>query len=171
VVYLEKEPFSEPIGKGRRRQGPIASSAPKAVSLMSYLARQSFAIICLLFFVVPIVFSQSEESFIQKAFYAQRVIIENPEDSILAEMFLRRGISVAKPAPGTQAFTFRTRDDDEKFLVFIYYCGDFVGKYFYTKKGGDRDEKEFFRSFVDWMFENAWKVENPKSKSRLRKGK
>ena len=138
---------------------------------MSYLARQSFAIICLLFFVVPIVFSQSEESFILKELYPQSVIIENPEDSVLAEMFLRRGIWVVKPAPETQALTFSTRDDGEKFLAYIYYKGDFVGKYFYTKKGGDQDQKEFFRSFVDWMFENAWKVENPKSKSRLWKGK
>ena len=139
---------------------------------MNYLARQSFAIICFLFFLVPIVFSQSEESFIQKrGFYVQNVIIENPEDSVLAEMFLRRGISVIKPAPETQAFTFSTRDDNEKFLAYIYYKGDFVGKYFYTKKGGDQDQKEFFRSLVDWMFENAWKVENPKSKSRLWKGK
>jgi hypothetical protein len=138
---------------------------------MSYLARQSFAIICLLFFVVPIVFSQSEESFIQKALYAQCVIIENPEESILAEMFLRRGIWVVKPASGTQGFSFKTRDDNEKSLVFIYYKGDFVGKYFYTKKGGDRDQTEFAGSFVDWMIENAWKVEEPKSKSRFWKGK
>ena len=135
------------------------------------VARQSFAIICLLFFVVPTVFSQSEESFIRNTLYAQCVMIENPEESILAEMFLRRGISVVKPAPGTQGFSFKTRDDDEKFLVFIYYNGDIVGKYFYTKKGGDGDQKEFVSSFVDWMIDNAWKVEEPKSKSHFWKGK
>lgn len=101
-----------------------------------------------------------DESFLQKRGYAQSVRIDNPETSPLAEAFIRNGISVTNKYP---YFHFKTTDSDNTFIVYIYYNGpyyyssdDFVGKFFYKKKGITDETKDFVNAFVSWMLQNAW---------------
>jgi hypothetical protein len=53
-------------------------------------------------------------------------------------------------------FTFKTYEENNKFTVFIYYNGDYVGRYVYFKKNTPEDIPEFVYSFVNWMLKNAW---------------
>jgi hypothetical protein len=106
-----------------------------------------------------------ETSFLKPGYYSERVCIQNPESSFLAELFLRAGINVDSYEKGwckdpksslIGAFTFKTLDKEDKFIVLIYYDGDYVGRYVYTKKNNSRDIEEFSYSFVIWMLKNAW---------------
>jgi len=107
-----------------------------------------------------------ETSFLKPGLYRKIVCIHNPESSLLAELFLRAGIDVhsyekhwckdPKSSFFVRAFTFKTLEKEDKFIVLIYYGGDYVGRYVYTKKNNLRDIEEFSYSFVKWMLKNAW---------------
>ncbi len=116
-----------------------------------------FVTVLLTFFLVKISTAQ-DQSFLKKGYYNRSIWIENPEKSPLAEAFLRNGIRVLSPSSSvlTSCFSFKTSDEENKFVVFIYYDGDFVGKYNYFKKNTSEDITEFIDSFVRWMFRNAW---------------
>ena len=116
-------------------------------------------IVLSIFFFYGIASSQ-DKSFLQKRYYAQSVRIDNPETSPLAEAFLRNGISVTNSYP---YFHFKTTDSGDTFMVYIYYHGshsfgpdDFVGKFFYKKKGMSEETREFVNAFVSWMLQYAW---------------
>jgi hypothetical protein len=104
-----------------------------------------------------------ETSFLKPGYYFKNVCIQNPESSLLAELFLRAGIDVdsyeksrCKDPKFSFVFTFKTLEKEDKFIVLIYYGGDYVGRYVYTKKNNPRDIEEFSYSFVKWMLKNAW---------------
>jgi len=107
-----------------------------------------------------------ETSFLKPGYYFKKVCIHNPESSLLAELFLRAGIDVdsyekswCKDPKFSFVFTFKTLEKEDKFIVLIYYDGDYVGRYVYTKKNNPRDIEEFSYSFVKWMLKNAWEKE------------
>lgn len=100
-----------------------------------------------------------DESFLQQRRYETRIYMENPETSILAELFLRYGISIDNNYPKNY-FSFKTTDSSDKLVVFIYYGDKFsqiyVGKYVYKKKNVVEEQREFVNAFVSWMVNNAW---------------
>ena len=102
--------------------------------------------------------SAYDESFLKPGYYQRCVIIENPETSILAEAFLRAGVTVKSRTSlswSSACFSFKTQEEHNKFIVYIYYNGDFVGRYVYRKVKGN-NELKFTKSFVYWLFRNAW---------------
>jgi|YelNatPaOPRAMG01_1025707.scaffolds.fasta_scaffold51272_3 hypothetical protein len=121
-----------------------------------------------IFWFVEIAKAQ-DSSFLKPGHYNKSVCIENPEKSLLAEAFLRVGVSVYDSNKYSfcketgfrvsGVFTFKTHEENNKFIVFIYYWGDYVGRYVYFKKNTPEDIPEFVRSFVNWMLETAWKKE------------
>jgi hypothetical protein len=123
--------------------------------------------IVLLIYSIPSL--PQETSFLKPYYYDKNVCIQNPESSLLAELFLRAGINVdsykkswckdPKSSLFIRAFTFKTLEKEDKFIVLIYYGGDYVGRYVYTKKNNPRDIEEFSYSFVKWMLKNAWEKE------------
>ncbi len=101
--------------------------------------------IVLLTFSIPSL--PQETSFLKPDYYDKYVCIQNPENSLLAELFLRAGINVdsyekrwCKDPKSSliRAFTFKTLEKEDKFIVLIYYGGDYVGRYVYTKKKSSR---------------------------------
>jgi hypothetical protein len=119
--------------------------------------------IVLLTYSIPSV--PQETSFLKPGYYDKNVCIHNPESSLLAELFLIAGIHVDSSEKSwckdpkfsiINAFTFKTLEKEDKFIVLIYYGGDYVGRYVYTKKNNPRDIEEFSFSFVIWMLKNAW---------------
>ncbi len=122
-----------------------------------YSKKISVLVAICLFISCSIAFAQSE-SFLKKGSYLKRVEIEKPETSLLAEVFLRNGISVTSNTP---LFHFKTADADGKFTVFIYYrpnsyTDDFVGKFVYEKTNAENEASQFVNAFVAWMIRNAW---------------
>lgn len=92
--------------------------------------------------------------------YQQNVVIPNPEDSELAEAFLRTGMNVFKVCPyARNCFSFKTTQT-QGFEVLIYYGGEnaFVGKYTFTKNPNDPTavQTQFIKEFVPWLRNNAW---------------
>jgi hypothetical protein len=137
---------------------------------MIYLNREKrvfFLVISILVvfsLLISLTYADSD-SFLKKGTYSRNVVIETPENNPLAEAFLRNGITVySQPQYGNSSFSFKTSQEGNKFIVFLYYKprfispadSEYVGKYTYYKKNPNEANIIFVDSFVKWLFENAW---------------
>lgn len=100
-------------------------------------------------------------SFLKKGSYPKAVVIDNPEISLLAEEFIRNGITVYDK-PHIQTLSFKPVNEEHKIIVNIYYTSEmmrettYVGKFVYFKNKTPDELTHFVKSFVAWTFTNAW---------------
>lgn len=122
---------------------------------MNFFKKFFILIVVIQLFLVSHVLGD-DGSFLKAGYYNRSVQIKNPETSLLAETFLRNGVTVYDSYCSTTCFSFKTQEENDKFIVYIYYVSDYVGKFFYYKTGTSDETVKFTNDFVSWMFKNAW---------------
>ena len=112
------------------------------------------------------------KGFVAKGEYPKSVYLPNPENNILAELFIKKGIEVIKGPNSMLPFISFKIDKEEKektiyYRVYIYYNtflnffygGNYIGKFEYIiSKEEILSPEKFAEEFVNWLSKNLWNM-------------